>query len=78
MVVTNDNYLTPAATLGNPFPAGFQQTAGSSRGLSTFLGQTFSRLFAAPDTRATNSAFATITSQADRPRTIQLGSRFVF
>ena len=34
--------------------------------------------FAAPDTRATNSAFATITSQADRPRTIQMGARFVF
>jgi hypothetical protein len=34
--------------------------------------------FAAPSTVATNTAFATITSQANRPRTLQLGARFVF
>lgn len=36
---TNDNYLTPANTLSNPFPDGFVQPAGSSLGASTFLGQ---------------------------------------
>ena len=36
---TNDNYVTPAATLSNPFPAGIQQPAGSSAGLITFAGQ---------------------------------------
>lgn len=41
---TNDNYLTPANTLSNPFPAGFQQPAGSSLGASTFLGQAISFL----------------------------------
>jgi hypothetical protein len=35
-------------------------------------------LFAAPNTTATNTAFGTITAQANRPRTIQLGARFVF
>jgi hypothetical protein len=39
MVVTNNNYLSPAGTLANPFPNGFQQPAGSSLGLGTFLGQ---------------------------------------
>jgi Carboxypeptidase regulatory-like domain len=34
--------------------------------------------FAAPNLVATNKAFGTITSQANRPRTIQLGARFVF
>jgi hypothetical protein len=42
--VTNNNYLTAASTLSNPFPSGFQQPAGSSLGASTFLGQTISFL----------------------------------
>jgi hypothetical protein len=42
--VTNNNYLTAASTLNNPFPNGFQQPAGSSLGASTFLGQTISFL----------------------------------
>ena len=44
MVVTNDNNLTPAATLSNPFPAGVVQPAGSSAGLTTFNGQTINFL----------------------------------
>lgn len=36
---TLDNYLTPSATFANPFPAGFNQPAGSSKGFDTFLGQ---------------------------------------
>jgi hypothetical protein len=44
MVVTNDNNLTPAATLSNPFPAGIVQPAGSSAGLATFNGQTINFL----------------------------------
>ncbi|HEY3742499.1 MAG TPA: TonB-dependent receptor [Bryobacteraceae bacterium] len=39
-IPTNDNFLTPATTLSNPFPAGIQQPAGSARGLGTFAGQT--------------------------------------
>ncbi len=38
-VPTLDSYLTPAATLSNPFPAGILQPTGSSLGLATFLGQ---------------------------------------
>jgi hypothetical protein len=34
--------------------------------------------FAAPNTTATNSAFGVINAQANRPRAIQLGARFVF
>jgi hypothetical protein len=45
--VTNNNYLTAASTLSNPFPNGFQQPAGASQGASTFLGQTIS--FLAPN-----------------------------
>ncbi|MBS1826615.1 MAG: TonB-dependent receptor [Acidobacteria bacterium] len=39
LVSTNDNNLTPAATLANPFPTGIQQPAGASAGLLTFAGQ---------------------------------------
>ncbi len=40
VTATNDNYLTPAATLSSPFPTGFLPTAGSSLGLLTYAGQT--------------------------------------
>jgi len=36
---SNDNYFSPAATLNNPYPAGFLQASGSSMGLLTFAGQ---------------------------------------
>lgn len=39
LVPTNDSYLTPYATLSNPFPQGIQQPIGASQGLATFLGQ---------------------------------------
>jgi hypothetical protein len=39
MVPTANNYLTPQATLSNPFPTGFLQPSGTSLGLLTFAGQ---------------------------------------
>ncbi len=39
LVATNDGYLTPAATLSNPFPSGILQPIGSSQGLATYLGR---------------------------------------
>ena len=36
---TSNNYLTPAATLSNPFPNGILAPAGSTAGTGTFLGQ---------------------------------------
>ncbi|MCU1260776.1 MAG: hypothetical protein JWO80_3661 [Bryobacterales bacterium] len=45
-VATNDGFLTPAATLSNPFPA-LQHPQGSSQGLATYLGQSVS--FVTPD-----------------------------
>jgi hypothetical protein len=39
MVVTNNNYLTPAATLANPFPNGIIPLSAAAPGLGTFLGQ---------------------------------------
>jgi hypothetical protein len=44
---TNNNFLTSANSLSNPFPGGFSQPAGSSLGASTFLGQSIS--FLAPN-----------------------------
>jgi len=41
---TNNNFLTPASTLSNPFPNGLLQPAGSSNGLLTFAGQNISIL----------------------------------
>lgn len=39
LVSTLDNYLTPAATMTNPFPNGIQQPVGNANGVNTFLGQ---------------------------------------
>src|SRR5262249_39613176 len=36
---TNDNFLTPAATLSNPFPNGIVRPPGAANGAATFLGQ---------------------------------------
>jgi hypothetical protein len=41
-VATNDNYLTPAATLSNPFPNGIVQPVGAAQGVNTYLGQSVS------------------------------------
>jgi hypothetical protein len=38
LVPTGNNYLTPSATLSNPFPTGFAKPAGSSLGLLTYAG----------------------------------------
>ena len=38
-VITNNNYLSPATTLGDPFPSGILFPAGATAGPSTFLGQ---------------------------------------
>jgi hypothetical protein len=35
---TLDNYLTPSATLSNPFPSGLLPATGASLGLATFVG----------------------------------------
>jgi hypothetical protein len=37
---SNDNFVTPASTLSNPFPNGIALPAGSSAGIQTFYGQT--------------------------------------
>ncbi|MCU1259440.1 MAG: hypothetical protein JWO80_2325 [Bryobacterales bacterium] len=39
LTATNDNYLTPANTLSDPFPNGILQPSGSAKGAGTFLGQ---------------------------------------
>ena len=38
-VATNNNYLSPATALSDPFPNGIALPAGSSKGTGTFLGQ---------------------------------------
>jgi hypothetical protein len=37
---SNDNFLTPATTLSNPFPNGIKAPVGSVAGLGTYAGQT--------------------------------------
>jgi hypothetical protein len=39
LIASNDTFHTPYGTLANPFPAGMTPPSGSSKGLSTFLGQ---------------------------------------
>jgi Carboxypeptidase regulatory-like domain len=39
VVASLDSFLTPNATLANPFPDGIQRPTGSSQGLATFLGK---------------------------------------
>lgn len=38
-IATNNNFLTPAASLSNPFPGGYTQPTGSSLGGSTYQGR---------------------------------------
>lgn len=47
-VATNNNYLSAATTISNPFPSGFAQPAGSSQGANTFLGSPAAVNFLAP------------------------------
>jgi hypothetical protein len=50
MTVTGNNYLTPAATLSNPFPGGvFLQPVGAANGASTNLGSSI--VFVNPNLR---------------------------
>jgi hypothetical protein len=53
MTVTNNNYLSPLATLSDPFPNGILSPSGSSLGASTFLGQQVS--YFSPEARNTYS-----------------------
>ncbi|MBL8179648.1 MAG: TonB-dependent receptor [Bryobacterales bacterium] len=39
LIASNDNGLTYAASLTNPFPTGIERPAGASQGLTTFLGR---------------------------------------
>ena len=43
-VATNNSYLTPAATLSNPFPNGLLQPPGAAQGINTNLGQSITYL----------------------------------
>lgn len=55
MVPTTDGYLTPAATLSDPYPASnpILQPTGSSLGVNTLLGQSIA--FATPNVKTTRS-----------------------
>ncbi len=53
LVSTNNNYLSPAATLSDPFPLGsnpIQQPTGSSLGVNTYLGNDITFLTPNPKT----------------------------
>src|SRR5581483_8974541 len=52
-VATNNNYVSPAGTLSNPFPGGILQPAGSTGGTGTFLGQPI--VFFNPNVRSSYS-----------------------
>ena len=49
-VTTTDGYLTPYASLANPFPDGIQQPQGASQGASTYLGKSFTFAYPNPST----------------------------
>ena len=54
LVPTLDGFLTPAATLNNPFPGGILQPTGSALGLATFLGQAVRFYYPAPQNPYSN------------------------
>ncbi len=39
LTASNDNFLTPATTLSNPFPTGIRRPVGSAAGLGAYAGQ---------------------------------------
>jgi Carboxypeptidase regulatory-like domain/TonB dependent receptor len=49
-VTTTDGYLTPYASLSNPFPDGIQQPQGAGQGVSTYLGKSFTFAYPNPST----------------------------
>ncbi len=70
LVPTNNGYLTPYATLSNPFPTGITQPAGSAAGLNTFLGQSLT--FMNPNLGASYSERWTLTAQQQITPTLVL------
>jgi hypothetical protein len=63
-VATNNNYLSPAATLSDPFPNGIVPP-GSSKGAGTFLGQQIT--FYNPQVRAPYSMRTSVSIQRQLP-----------
>jgi len=61
VVPTLNGFLSPSATLANPFPTGIQQPSGSSLGMSTFLGRSVT--FYNPETKGPYSARWNMTIQ---------------
>lgn len=57
MVASLDGFLTPNATIANPFPGGIEQPSGSSLGLLTFAGR----------------GLGVFTPQAENPRSYRAG-----
>jgi len=75
VVASLNSFLSPSATLANPFPTGIQQPTGSSLGLATFLGRGVA--FANPDPQNPYSIRWTLNVQRELPGNMILETGYV-
>jgi len=73
---TLDGFLTPTATLANPFPSGIQQPTGSTAGLGTWMGR--SPLFFNPAVKSQYSMRAQISVQRELARNLLLEVGYMY
>ncbi len=77
MTITTNNYLSPAATLSNPFPGGsILQPTGSSLGTSTYLGQS-NLAFMDPNLRNAYEARWELSVQRELPKQVVLEVAYI-
>ena len=75
MTVTGNNYLTPAATLSNPFPGGILRPSGSSLGAATNLGSSI--VFVDPNLRNPYVARWELSIQHELPKQFVLEVAYI-
>ena len=76
VVPTQDNYLTPYATLSNPFPDGILKPVGSALGLATYLGRSVG--FFTPDVKPGYSLRWNFNIQRQLPRNALLELGYLY
>ena len=72
-VATGNSYLTPLATLNNPFPNGLQQPPGAADGVNTYLGQSTTYLNPALGRQYSLRWTFDLQHQLTRDSTLQVG-----
>ena len=76
MTASLDGFLTPNATLANPFPNGFLQRTGSAAGLATFMGRSIT--FFNPEAKSQYSMRAQFSVQREVARNLLIEVGYMY